>query len=286
MIKNILEISTLSQFGSVFFLFSHGLEYRLLVDNRSKIKLQRDAAICYLFATIGISVSIQIYCGILNIVSSQVEGFLVGFSVSLSSLTVALGFLHENNLISTAEGKIILNYLTLQGLAVAFMFSIPSFISRNDQIRTDFQVIFIEAIVIAVIWWTINNLSQGSYSLVSRVTQKIAKKPISHDKKTSADSTVAPHTLEVAGELKLLAVVSFALTFSLMTESMDLSLDFGAFLAGLILGGTTSSEQSKKSVQPLASVFASLLFASIGMMINPLFVFNNFSILIVLIFTF
>lgn len=43
-------------------------------------------------------------------------------------------------------------------------------------------------------------------------------------------------------------------------------------------------EKTAIAVQPLASVFAAMLFASIGMIINPVFFFNNIGIIFLLVF--
>ena len=100
-------------------------------------------------------------------------------------------------------------------------------------------------------------------------------------------------------ELYLLGVVSLAMvmvrgphllddvvrlsTQALLTEFLGLSLDLGAFFAGLMLAGTPFMEKTAVAVQPLASVFAAMLFASIGMIINPVFFFNNLGTILLLV---
>jgi len=61
-----------------------------------------------------------------------------------------------------------------------------------------------------------------------------------------------------------------------LTESLGLSLDLGAFVAGLMLSGSKDTARTAHVIQPLASVFGSMLFGSLGMIINAEFYLANF----------
>ena len=70
-------------------------------------------------------------------------------------------------------------------------------------------------------------------------------------------------------ELFLLAVVGLALGTALLTQAAGLSLAFGAFLAGLVVGESEYRAQVVAEVLPLRDLFASLFFVSIGLLIDP-----------------
>jgi monovalent cation:H+ antiporter-2, CPA2 family len=70
-------------------------------------------------------------------------------------------------------------------------------------------------------------------------------------------------------ELFLLAVVGLTLGTALVTQAAGLSLAFGAFLAGLVIGESDYRAQVVAEVLPLRDLFASLFFVSIGLLIDP-----------------
>ena len=76
-------------------------------------------------------------------------------------------------------------------------------------------------------------------------------------------------------ELFLLAVVGLALGTALLTQAAGLSLAFGAFLAGLVVGEFEFRAQVVTEVLPLRDLFASLFFVSVGLLIDPLALLAN-----------
>jgi K+:H+ antiporter len=78
-------------------------------------------------------------------------------------------------------------------------------------------------------------------------------------------------------ELFLLAVVGLTLGTALVTQAAGLSLAFGAFLAGLVVGESEYRAQVVAEVLPLRDLFASLFFVSIGLLIDPRALLANVS---------
>lgn len=76
-------------------------------------------------------------------------------------------------------------------------------------------------------------------------------------------------------ELFLVAVVTLALGVGYGTYLFGLSFAFGAFVAGMVLGGSEFSHQALGEVIPLRDVFGLLFFASAGMLFDPLFLVEN-----------
>lgn len=81
-------------------------------------------------------------------------------------------------------------------------------------------------------------------------------------------------------ELFLLAVIAFALGTAFATERLGLSIAFGAFLAGLIVGRTEVGHRALSETLPLRDVFAALFFVSVGSLIDPRFALANISIVL------
>jgi CPA2 family monovalent cation:H+ antiporter-2 len=84
-------------------------------------------------------------------------------------------------------------------------------------------------------------------------------------------------------ELFLLGVVALCLGIALLTEYMGLSIEMGAFVAGLMISEVEYADQTLTYVEPLRDIFASLFFASIGMLIDPVFLWNNLELILGLV---
>ena len=70
-------------------------------------------------------------------------------------------------------------------------------------------------------------------------------------------------------EVFTLAVLLVALFAAWITNSLGLSLAFGGFLAGLVLGKTEFRHQVESSISPFRDVLLGLFFIGIGMRFNP-----------------
>ncbi|HPW18992.1 MAG TPA: cation:proton antiporter, partial [Candidatus Aminicenantes bacterium] len=69
-------------------------------------------------------------------------------------------------------------------------------------------------------------------------------------------------------ELFLLMSLFICLGMSLLSSALGLSLALGAFLAGILIAGSPYSHQVVSDILPFKDVFSSLLFVSIGMLLN------------------
>jgi CPA2 family monovalent cation:H+ antiporter-2 len=78
-----------------------------------------------------------------------------------------------------------------------------------------------------------------------------------------------------ARELFLLTVLVLCLGAAVGTHILGLSIVFGAFLVGLVLRETRFVHQALAEITPLRDIFATLFFVSLGMLLDPLFLINN-----------
>jgi CPA2 family monovalent cation:H+ antiporter-2 len=70
-------------------------------------------------------------------------------------------------------------------------------------------------------------------------------------------------------ELFTLTVLFVVLIAAWMTDTLGLSQAFGAFLAGMVMGGTEFRHQVKESIRPFRDVLLGLFFVVIGMLVDP-----------------
>lgn len=72
-----------------------------------------------------------------------------------------------------------------------------------------------------------------------------------------------------SSEVFTLAVLLVALAAGWITGSLGLSMAFGAFLAGMVLGETEFRHQVESTIRPFRDVLLGLFFIGIGMLIDP-----------------
>lgn len=70
-------------------------------------------------------------------------------------------------------------------------------------------------------------------------------------------------------ELFTLTVLFVSLAAAFATKSLGLSMAFGAFLAGMVLGETEFRHQVESAIRPFRDVLLGLFFISIGMLVDP-----------------
>eukprot|EP00899_Mesostigma_viride_P024716 jgi/Mesvir1/5429/Mv15489-RA.1 len=81
-------------------------------------------------------------------------------------------------------------------------------------------------------------------------------------------------------ELYQLAALSFCLAVAMLSDLMGLSIELGCFVAGVMVSSTEYSERTLHQVEPIRNIFASLFLVSIGMIMNPLFLWEHLDILL------
>lgn len=72
-----------------------------------------------------------------------------------------------------------------------------------------------------------------------------------------------------SGELTLLTALALALGGALAVSALGLSFAVGAFLAGLVVAGSSYRQEAIARILPLRDIFAALFFVSIGILLNP-----------------
>ena len=63
---------------------------------------------------------------------------------------------------------------------------------------------------------------------------------------------------------------------------IGISPSIGAFIAGMLLGSSSFATQITADIAPLRILFLTLFFGSAGMLADPVWVFNNFALVILL----
>jgi monovalent cation:H+ antiporter-2, CPA2 family len=255
LIKEILQIETLAQFGVAFLLFALGVEFSF-AEIKKVQKIALGGAGIQIALTIAVTVAV---CGLTGAWGNlPAKGVFLGAILSLSSTAVVLKCLMESNQTTTLHGQIMLGILVVQDLALGLMLAVlPALDQPPEAIGKALGLALIKialfaAGAIAVGLWFI----PGLLRFLAKTESK---------------------------ELFLLGIVALCLGIALFTEYLGLSIEMGAFVAGLMISEVEYADQTLTYVEPLRDIFAALFFASIGMLIDPFFLWENIEVILGLV---
>lgn len=254
LIKELVQVETLAQFGVAFLLFALGVEFSF--SELKKVKgISLGGGGLQIALTILVTTLISLGTGW---VTSPAQGVFLGAILSLSSTAVVLKCLMERNETGTPHAQVMLGMLVVQDLALGLMLAVLPALDKP-----------VEEIGLAVGWAL---LQTGLFALGA----------------IAAGIWVIPRLLRLLAktesrELFLLGVVAMCLGIALLTEHLGLSIEMGAFVAGLMISEAEYADQTLTYVEPLRDIFASLFFAAIGMLIDPVFLWNNLELILGLV---
>jgi monovalent cation:H+ antiporter-2, CPA2 family len=254
LIKELVQVETLAQFGVAFLLFALGVEFSF-TELKKVQAISLGGGGLQIILTILFTTLISLGVGW---VTSPAQGVFLGAILSLSSTAVVLKCLMERSETETPHGQVLLGILVVQDLALGLMLAVlPALDKPPEEIGVAILIalaklsLFAGGAVAVGIW-----LIPPFLRLIARTESR---------------------------ELFLLSVVVLCLGIAIITEKLGLSIEMGAFVAGLMISEVEYSDQTLTYVEPVRDIFASLFFASIGMLIDPLFLWNNLELILGLV---
>ena len=244
-IADIATTKLLGDFGVVFLLFAIGLKVPL-----SRLQSMKR----YVF---GLG-SLQVFvCGSFFAAFAYFFGqpitssIVIGAALALSSTAVVVQVLSERGEFASKFGRASFSVLIFQDIAVVlFLVMISTIGAEGTSIAQELGYAAMKAgIVLAII------------VAVGRVVLRPVYRAI---------ATLDNPELFVA--ITLLVV----LTTSLITDASGLSMELGAFLAGLLLSETEYRHQVEADIAPFYGLLLGLFFATVGMRIDLHLLFENY----------
>ena len=183
------------------------------------------------------------------------QSILFGLIISLSSTAVCLKLLMERGELTSVHGRLMIAILIVQDIAVVLMMVVTPLLGGAAQniplalaVAAGKAALFIGIAIVSGLWllpW-----------LMGRVGGVRSR------------------------ELFLLTILVLCLGAAVGTQIFGLSIVFGAFLIGLVLRGTRFGYQAVAEITPLRDIFATLFFVSLGMLLDPKFVLDQWSLVL------
>jgi monovalent cation:H+ antiporter-2, CPA2 family len=253
LLSDITQIQSLAEIGVAFLLFALGVEFSL-----AELKRVKDIAIQGSLLQIGLTTAlVAVLTIVLGWAEGIAQGIFLGATLSLSSTAVVLKTLAERGETNTLHGQVMLAILIAQDLALGLMLAILPALNQPANLGPALgsallKVLLFLVIAIAVGRWVVPRL-------------------------------ISSFAATESNELFVLAVIALCLGVALVTAGLGLSIEMGAFVAGLMVSEIEHADQALAKVLPLRDTFASLFFASIGMLIDPDILIQNFGVILGLV---
>ncbi len=246
------NVQLMAELGVAFLMFALGLEF----SPSELLKLRWVASLggtLQIVATILLGVAISPLLGL-----NPVQGLFLGSVIALSSTMVALKLLMGRGELESLHGRIVLGILIVQDLSIVpMMVILPALAGPTEGLIPALGLAALKAAAILV----------GALFLGAKIA------PLLLSRVAATGSR----------ELFLLAIISLALGTALATYALGLSIAFGAFMAGLVLSESEFSHQALAEVLPLRDIFASIFFVSVGMLIDPRFLLEHASAVLLVV---
>jgi CPA2 family monovalent cation:H+ antiporter-2 len=254
LIKSPLEIEAIAELGVSLLLFSLGLEFSWGKIKSLPLKIIRGGALQILLTPL-FFLAVSSLCGL-----DIKIAILAGLIFTLSSTATVLRTFNDLAEIDSQHGRNSTAVLLLQDIAVIPFTMIVSFISVHNAVANKFQNNFLFTIGASVV------LVLGLYVFLNKI----------------AGPALSLFSLNNNREMAILLAIIISIGSAWTAYQIGISPSVGAFIAGMLLGSSSFATQITADIAPLRILFLTLFFGSAGMLADPVWVFNNFALVILL----
>lgn len=301
-------VSSVAQFGVVFPLFRNGMLFGSKFKNTvATTRAAVQASVLLMLAFTAVTMAGGALTGL---TAGPSEGLLVGLALSLSSPAVAIGNLHLAGALSSQGGQVSLAMLAVQDLIMGFLLSMPNAwaaaevrsgtheapgsawslssalgISDMDGALLAAWSLLQSGIAFAALVALVQLLSRGALqrgaatawaSLAARLPC-VGRQRCCSGLHMPLQGSPEEGSGESSADIFLLGLVSSCLVGALTTQLMGLSLEMGAFVAGLALASAAPYPipTLTAAVTPLSGLFGAMFLASVGLVLSPTFMLRH-----------
>ena len=243
-VGNVHQIELLAEIGVALLLFTIGLHFSL-----AELAPVRRIALLGTPVQMALTIAFGYAVGRLLLDLGWVESVWLGALFSLSSTAVVLKTLGEQGVLSTLSARVMIGMLIVQDLAIVVLLTVLPVLEnvREGLPELGFALLKAAAFLAAMLF------------LGSRVLPLILARLAAWGSR----------------ELFLVCVVAIGLGIGYATYLVGLSFAFGAFVAGMVLSESDYSHQALAEIEPLRDVFAMIFFVSVGLLIDPAFLWKS-----------
>jgi CPA2 family monovalent cation:H+ antiporter-2 len=236
-------VSTLAEIGVILLLFEIGIEFSLSKLARLKRAISIGGGL-----QVGLTILIVSGAGWAAGVD-WASSLYTGFLVALSSTAVVLSLLADRGETDTPSGQLSLAMLIFQDLAIVAMILVIPMLAGTGGSGWAVAGALGRAVLVIVA------VLVGARTIVPQILKSVAyaRRP----------------------ELFVIVIATVGLGTAWLVSLAGVSLELGAFLAGLVVSESEYSEQAMSEVLPFRSLFNAVFFVSVGMLMDLSFFFEQ-----------
>ena len=246
--SDIHRVQTLAELGVALLMFALGTQFSLH-ELKAVGKGAAGGGILQVLFTILLGIPVGLVLGI-----SFTQSLYLGGMLAISSSIVILKLLLSRSEIEALHGRLALGIGVVQDISVVVLVVVlPALAAPHQGELGDLVLTVGLALVKAVVFLGL------TYVVGTRVIPWLLYRIISLGLR----------------EMFLLTILIIAVGTALLAQLIGVSFALGAFLAGMIVSESEAADDVLNEIIPLRDVFASLFFVSIGMLINPVLLWEN-----------
>jgi CPA2 family monovalent cation:H+ antiporter-2 len=250
-VSDVHDIELLAEIGVALLLFALGLEFSL-----KELKPVRKIAL--IGTPIQLLLTMAVGYGIGQLLGwDWFSSLWLGGLIALSSTMVALKTLMSQGRMGTLSSRVMIGMLIVQDLAV-----VPLMITLPELNQPGAGLPVLAAAAVKAIIFLVLMVGLGT-RVIPRLVAYVAKWN--------------------SRELFLVAITAIGLGVGYVTYLFGLSFAFGAFVAGIVLSESDYGHQALSDIIPLRDVFGLLFFVSVGMLLDPNFVIENWQTVLLVV---
>jgi CPA2 family monovalent cation:H+ antiporter-2 len=251
-VGDVHEIELLAEIGVALLLFTIGLHFSL-----GELAPVRRIALLGTPIQMALTIVFGYGVGRLLLDLGWVESVWLGALFSLSSTAVVLKTLGEQGVLGTLSARVMIGMLIVQDLAIVVLLTVLPVLEnvREGLPELGLAVLKAAAFIAAMLL------------LGSRILPLLLARLAAWGSR----------------ELFLVSVVAIGVGVGYATYLVGLSFAFGAFVAGMVLSQSDYSHQALAEVEPLRDVFAMIFFVSVGLLIDPSYLWARFWMILLVV---
>lgn len=236
-LSDISALNLFADIGVILLLFVIGIEFPF-AKIRSIGRVAIGSGTLGLFATLGVVFVVASALGL-----NFMDSLFIAAALSISSTAIIIKILEDAGKIKKESSILILGILIVEDvIAVILIASLESVALVG--------AVSVEAVVLVAL--VAAGLIVGTFTVGRRVIPPLI------DKVASAENR----------EILLLSVLGVCFGYALLANVVGLSVAIGAFLAGVLVAESKSSEVSKILSSPIKDMFVAIFFVSVGALMD------------------
>ena len=236
-LTDISALNLFSEIGVILLLFVIGIEFPYA-------KIKSIGRIAIGIGTIGLFTTLgAIFYAASSLGLNSMDSLFIAAALSISSTAVIVKILEEMGRIKRESTILVLGILIVEDVIAVILISSLQSIALVGTVS-------IESILIVVIVAT--GLIVGTFTIGTKIITPLIDRVAASERH----------------EILLLSVLGVCFGYALLANIVGLSVAIGAFLAGVLVAESKSSEVSKLLASPIKDMFVAIFFVSVGALMN------------------